>query len=185
MKFSDITGDEFDALNKARFEAAVVDSIIARSGEYVTEMRNTMRRRVRSNGTDAWATFYDYWEEFPDRRTPAYLFIRKYRKIQDKIPFHVLVENFAKTEPAVDWIELVGETPVDWCGPRGVVFFWPYLRVGKTKDGGAMVLHNHEIVSTEVPGFYGRFSLPGVGELWLESLSQLLGRWQRQGFFSS
>jgi hypothetical protein len=175
----DLSPEDFAAIDAARFEAAVVDSIVARCGPRAASMRRVLGKRAKNKGEDCWPSFYDFYDEFSEIfRTPLYLFVKKIPKIAQKLPLHVLIERFEKTELFKEWTALADEVPADWSGPVGLAFFWPYLRSGKTTRGGALVLHNASDVSSST-GFYAQVT-PGM---WLEPLGSIFDRWQEHGLF--
>jgi hypothetical protein len=92
-----------------------------------------------------------------------------------------LEEKFEKSKIAQEFIALVDELPPDSNQEYGMVFFWPRLSRGKTKQGGAVLLQNSgSPFSTD--GACTRTYLDGA-ELWLEPLARVLDAWEASGVF--
>ena len=180
-KFFDFSAEEFEAKNQQRFEAAVVDAIVARYGCHTTGMRQRLAARSRRNGPDDWPTFYDFCDEF-NYYLPLYLFARRWPRIDSELSITTLIENFEKTRPFKEFLSLVDEVP-ETHTHHGLVFFWPRLKRGKTKQGGALVLHNSADVAT---GRLGLVICHKTSEriCWLEPFHHLLDRWADDGVFA-
>lgn len=182
-KLRDITGAEFAGRAQQQFEASVVDYIVGGFGRYATDMRYVLRNRARQAGPDHWPTFFDFYEEFfDDRPLPVYLFVRQLPKIREKVTLLSLLQAFEKTPVADEYTSLADEVPSSWSGPVGLAFFYPFLKE-KTRNGGALVLHNDE-QDPEIAGFYASCQLADGTRLWLEPLSRLIRSWSCRGFFN-
>ncbi len=131
-------------------------------------------------------TFDAFREEFPSR-FPLYLFVRKLPKIAADMPLHYLIDRFETRQIFQAMTDAAEDAPAKLdCQGLGLVFFWPFLKdkASKTKEGGALVLHNWHI-SDDIPGLQINYLSPETGLWHLDPLGRILVQCQRTGVFAS
>ena len=164
------TAAEFSEMTEQRFETAVVETILKQFGrlDVFREMRRDRQMRTGEYGV----AFADFFEKYP--QFPLFLFVRRFPKLEENLTVAVLVERFEKSKIWQEYSRVFDETPYGWNGTVGLVFFWPRLKVEKTSQGGALVLHNRPSVDVEIPGFFAGLVDSSGQRYWLESLPRLL-----------